>query len=115
MSIRALDKNWDFTFGQSMSNYLNGNEEIAQNVKSRILSWLGDCFWDTEAGIDWNYLLGNKGTEQQIILAVRGMIIQTQGVVRITSFDFSTNNRKLTFSSYIDTIYSKDYKLEVQV
>lgn len=44
MSIRNLDENHDWTFGAGRSNYLNYNAEIGLNIKTRLLSFLGDCF-----------------------------------------------------------------------
>lgn len=36
MITRALDKNNDWTFGNSQQNYLTGKDAIAQNIKTRL-------------------------------------------------------------------------------
>lgn len=52
MIVRALDINGDWTFGQGKGNYLTNQAAIAQNVQTRLLSFLGDCFFDPTAGIN---------------------------------------------------------------
>lgn len=44
MSVRAIDDNRDWQFGQSKQSYKIGIEETAQMIKTRVLSFLGDCF-----------------------------------------------------------------------
>jgi len=113
MTVRAIDNNHDFVFGQSKANYLSENLEIAQNVETRLLSWYDDCFFDTEAGIDWK----NLGKEQtSIIQQIRYTILNTAGIVNINSFDYYIDeHRKLTVTANVDTLYSTNYQLRVEV
>ena len=70
MSVSKIDKNRDWNFGRGLANYITGSEEIAQNVATRLRSFVNDWFLDTEQNIDWFVLLGTRGTEKQIKIEV---------------------------------------------
>lgn len=114
MSIRNLDENHDWTFGSGRSNYLNYNAEIGLNIETRLLSFLGDCFFDTDAGIDWfNLLEYNRSAQLQS--SVEKTIAQTDGVVKVNNVDILTNaDRTLTLQYSVTTIYSTNYQGQVE-
>jgi len=60
MRVRALDVNGDWTFGKGRNNYLQGNDAWEQKISTSLKMFLGDCFFDLAAGIDWWTLLGAK-------------------------------------------------------
>jgi len=117
MIIRALDGNHDFQFGQSLQSYLTDNAAIAENVQTRLLSFLNDCFFDMGAGIDWFRLMGSKNTLQEILLTIRAVILSSYGVVKVNSItpSVSASTRKLSVTYSIDTIFSKSYSQTIQV
>jgi hypothetical protein len=118
MIERALDINWDFTFGKGKSNFLSGNLAIAQNIKTHLLSFYKDCFFDTEAGVDWFRLLGSLGqitNKTEIQLRTRAIILQCYGVVRIVSLSSSVSGRALSLSYIIDTIYTSNFSQSLEV
>lgn len=82
MIVRGLDANNDWTFGRGKNNYLFSKAAIGQSIKTRLSSFLGDCFFDTGAGIDWFNLLGSK-KEFDLTLAIRAVIFNTPGVTRL--------------------------------
>jgi hypothetical protein len=108
MIIRALDLDGDWTFGLGKQNYLQDNNAIALNIKTRILEFLNDCFFNTSAGLDWFRLLGTRNTVQEIILNCRGVILQSEGVMKLTKIDavFNPQSRILTLSYAVDTVYT---------
>jgi len=110
MIFRNLTPSGDFTFGQGLGNYISGNPAIALNIKTRILSWLGNCFFDTTAGIDWLNRLGSKGQEGLLETDLRRIILQSYGVTGITSFSYSLVGRAFTANYSIDTIFSQSYQ-----
>lgn len=115
MIIRALDENHDWTFGIGKNNYLSGEKAIEENVQTRLLEFLNDCFFNMAAGIDWMRLLGTKTTEQEIILSCRAVILQSYGVVRVNSISPSLNGRGLTVNYNIDTIYTSQFTQNLEV
>ena len=51
MRVRKLDKNGDWTFGNSQNNYINKKEALKQNVVTRIKSCKNDRFLNSETNI----------------------------------------------------------------
>ncbi len=110
MIIRGLDSNGDFTFGAGIANYLSGDPAIAENISTRLYSWLNDCFFDTQAGIDWLNRLGSLGQKSLLDADIRRIILQSYGVTAITSFSSSLSARKYNANYQIDTIFSQAYQ-----
>lgn len=108
MIVRQVDSNNDFTFGGGKGNYISAQLAISQNVKTRIMEFLGDCFFNTQAGIDWFNLM-DKGREADLLKSIQLTILGTEGVVGINSFDYTLVDRKLTVSYDVKTIYSQSY------
>ena len=115
MIIRALDTNHDFTFGIGKNNYLHGQAAIAENIDTRLLSFVNDCFFDINAGVDWFRLLGTHSTEQEIILSCRRVILQAYGVVRVNRFSVSYTGRTLRLEYNIDTIFTSQFTQALEV
>ena len=46
MIFRSLDELGDWNFGKGVQDFVSGNDAIALNIKTRIQSWVGDCFFD---------------------------------------------------------------------
>lgn len=113
MTFRNLDANHDWTFGSGRSNYVSENQEIALNLKTRILSFLGDCFFATNEGIDWFNLL-DYHYQDRLENAVQEVIKNTDGVTGINSVDLIVNaDRQIRITYDVQTIYSQSYKGEV--
>lgn len=110
MRVRALDLNGDWTFGKGANDYKvdqNGKPDaLAQNISTRLKSFLGDCFFNTGAGIDWFNLLGSKN-EVALNLAISSVILNTQNVTGIDQLSATVDdNRRLTIQYKVQTVYS---------
>lgn len=115
MIIRALSSDHDFQFGLGLQNYLRNQDAIAENIQTRLLCILNDCFFDKNFGIDWIRLLGTKSTEQEIKLQCRAMILQSYGVVRVNSISVSVTNRRILLQYNIDTIFTSQFSQNLEV
>lgn len=112
MKVRGLDAVGDWTFGSSLSNYKTGNDAIGQNIQTRVSSFLGNCFFDLGAGIDWfSFLSGSKST-LALQLAIQAVIINTNkfgaavtGILQL-SLDLNVENRLFSGSTKVQTTYS---------
>lgn len=93
MRFRGLDSNGDWTFGKGRNSYLTGNEALMLNIKTRLLEFYKDCFWDTEKGIDWWNLLGGKDLNK-ILVDVRRTILNSYQVKRIVDMQYVLNNNR---------------------
>lgn len=107
MIFRNLDANGDWTFGQGKQNYVSGNAAIGLNIRTRILSWVGDCFFDLLAGIDWTNRLGSKNQRSLLESDLRRIITTSYGVTGIASFSSQINVRSFTATYSVNTIFGK--------
>lgn len=105
---RALDSHGDWTFGSGINNYTTGNAEVAENIQTRLQSFLGDCFFDTGAGIDWFNLLGSK-QQVSLQLAVAAVILNTPNVTGGLQLSVSYNEitRGIAIVYQVQTVYSQ--------
>lgn len=104
--VRALDLNGDWLFGQGLSDYISYNQAIAQNINTRLSSFLGNCFFDLGAGIDWFNLLGAKD-QTALNLAISTTILNTAQVTGILQLSINlSTNRNLTVTYQVQTVYS---------
>ena len=110
MIFRNLDSLRDWAFGQGRQNYISGNPAIGLNIETRILSWVGDCFFDMIAGIDWLTRLGRKGQQPILEGDLRRIILTSYGVTGINSFSISVVGRSFSAEYDISTIFSASYK-----
>lgn len=118
MLFRQIDQDGDWTFGKGINNYARNNEAISLNIKTRLLSWAGDCFFDLNAGIDWTNRLGNKNQFDLLSLDIRKIILETEGVTGLVRFDTKLlKGRKFDASYTVTTTFSTEFQdnLEVQV
>jgi hypothetical protein len=108
MIVRALDANGDWTFGKGKNDYLVNREALKQILHTRLLSFLGDCFFALTAGIDWFNLLGSKD-RLALSLAVNATILNTpQNVVTgilQKNFEVDERTRQVTLEYNVQSIY----------
>lgn len=103
MIVRALDPIGDWTFGKGKNNYLVNDFAIGQNLITRLNSFLGDCFFDVTAGIDWFNLLGSKN-QFALNLAISATILKTDGIVEMKQLSVVLEStRKLTIIYNVKT------------
>jgi hypothetical protein len=112
MIFRSITPTNDWNFGAGKQSYLKNTDAIAANVKTRLQTFLGECFFALSLGVDWWNLLGSKNpvAQQNIILQCRTIIAGSYGVTRIRSVtpSFTSASRRLTVTYNIDTIYTRN-------
>lgn len=116
MTVAALDKNDDWTFGRGRAGYKRNAPMVRQKVATRIRCFVNDWFLDIKSGIEWYSLLGQKGTEDQILREVERTTLTTPGVRSIEKLEVTRNeNRSLTIVLRFTTIYDDIIDEEVKV
>lgn len=112
MIFRQLTALGDWTFGQGVSGYATAEQAVELNIKTRLLSWKGDCFFGLEDFIDWLGRL-DKGQETNLTNELKSVILQSFGVVSITSVTATLNaaTRAYTGIFGIQTIYGDNFQL----
>jgi hypothetical protein len=103
--VRGLDDNGDWLFGKSLNDYRTFKNAVEQNIATRLRSFLGDCFFSQEAGIDWFNLLGSRNA-LGLELAASAVLLNTESVLNINSVDVITDiNRNLVLRYSVNTTY----------
>lgn len=114
MRVRALDKNSDWTFGSGKANYITNKSAVYQTVVTRLKSFKNDNPLAMDSDIDWNDLLGRKGTEDTILREIERVVMQTDGVIKITDLKVvKTENRIQSLTLTYDTIYDDSETVEI--
>ncbi len=115
MIIRKIDAMNDWLFGHGISDYAQNQEAIEENIKTRLLSWVGDCFFALQDGVDWRSRL-DAGQQRNLLNELKTVILASSGVVAVLSiagvFDGAT--RVFTVSATISTIYSSAFQIQLQ-
>lgn len=109
MIFRNLDENHDWCFGKGKNDMTRENKAIGLNIKTRIMSWVGDCFFDEGAGIDWWNRLGSKNQRGLLEMDLKRIILQSEGVTGLMSFTTNVTGRKFTASYSVMTEYSDEF------
>jgi hypothetical protein len=107
MIVRALDAEHDWTYGKGKNNYLSRQDAIAQDIETRLYEFLGDCFFNIAAGIDWFGRLGGKD-RTALELDIAATIINTAGVTALVQLSTALNptTRLLSVSYEVNTVYT---------
>ena len=107
MITRLIDESNDFRFGRGFSDYVQEKDAVNQNIKTRLQSFYKDCFFDTEAGIDWFNFLGSKN-HAGLKNAVAKTILTTTGVFSLDELFFNlSENRELLIQYRVTTLWSE--------
>lgn len=115
MIFRTLDEDGDWQFGAGVGNYARDNEAIGLNIKTRLLSWVNDCFFDMPAGIDWVNRLGYKDQRGLLEQELKNVILRSFGVTGLLNFDTVLLDRRFNASYNIITVFSKSYQDSLEV
>lgn len=113
MKFRVLDSDWDWSYGRGRNDYTADSLAIAYDIKSKILSWYGDCFFAMEEGIDWKNILGSKVSKEDADAAIKKIIVTEEGVTDLLFFESSIEQRKYHCTARYKDIYGQT--LEVRI
>lgn len=109
VAFRQLNDDGDMQFGKGKNNYARDNAAVRLNIKTRIQSWLGDCFFAVDEGVDWWNRLGSKNQEQLLQEDLRTIILQTDEVTEILDLSINVSDRKFTASYTVNTTFSQGF------
>lgn len=114
MIIRATTTTNDWTFGKGLQDYFINEAAIEANIKSKLLEWVGDCFFNLLAGVDWKNRL-DIGQQQALLIEIKQLVLQCYGVVSIINFqaNFNGTTRFDSISMTLQTIYSPSANITV--
>ena len=113
MKTRTVDSNWDWRFGKGLQDYSVESLSVAYSVKMKVLSWIGDCFFDATAGIDWKNILGAKNTKEQADTSIRDIVLSDDEITELTYFDSEVVDRKYTCTMRFKTVYGETIEVKI--
>lgn len=115
MRTRRIDGNNDWTFGFGRQAYATGSDAVAQKVKTRLQMFLGEWFLDLDVGIDWITEMSVPNQSPRILSDARTMILKTQGVKTLNTFESSHDpkTRKLSIKASYTDIYGETREVAV--
>ena len=108
MRVRNLDKNGDWTFGQSNLNYVKAHYAVLLDMKMRLKEWYQDCFFALNKGIPWNVRLGYHNQKESLDKDIINTAKQTNGVLNIFEFESRVVQRKYICQFRVYTQYSTE-------
>ena len=112
MKIRGIDAVGDWLFGQGLGSYAQNSDEIAIDIRTRVQSWYGDCFFDPEAGVDWPHRF-DKNQQANLLDELRVVISGTPGVVKVKTIVATPNmkTRDCFVSASVQTIFDPTFQI----
>lgn len=110
MIFRQITSSGDWLFGKGISGYATQEQAVELNIRTRLLSWKGNCFFALNDWVDWISRL-DKGQENNLNRELQNIILQSFGVVSIISFSGSLNRltRAYTATFNISTIFGATF------
>lgn len=110
MIFRELTALGDWTFGRGVSGYATGEQAVELNIKTRLLSWKGDCFFAANDFVDWLARL-DRNQETNLKNELKAVILASYGVVSVNSIDgvldHATRNYHVLYN--ITTIFGTSF------
>lgn len=108
MRVRNIDKNGDWMFGQSQSDYVQDAYAVVLDIKMKLREWYNDCFFALQNGIPWDIRLGSYNQKEQLDEDIYNTALSVQGVLNIMNFTSSTDGRRYRCQFDVYTQYSTD-------
>lgn len=114
MIMRATTATNDWLFGKGQQDYFINEAAIEANIRTKLLEWVGNCYFNLPAGIDWLNRLG-VGQQQALVVDIKQLVLQCFGVVQILAFQakFVSRTRVGTITMTLQTIFSRSAQITV--
>ena len=106
---RRLDANGDYVWGNSMNDMLSGLAAMRQVVQTRLRAIQGEWWEGDRTALPYfTDMLGGPGSLEQIRkidLMIIARLMDTVGVLNVTDFSSSYENRAYRCSCTVHTVY----------
>lgn len=101
MRFRNVEATGDWVFGKGRNSYLKDSAALMMNIKTRLLSFYNDCFFDTEAGIDWWTLMGGKD-KKAVLASIQRVVLRSANVKRIVDIQYNLTRRNFSIQLSVE-------------
>lgn len=112
--IRANDANNDWIYGIAQNAYKSNNEAIAQDIETKLQEWVGDCFFNLIAGIDWINRFSDSNADR-LEQEINSLILKVNNVVNVNTLSIDLVDRAFTVSYDVQTVYSTSVIGEIKL
>ena len=110
MRFRNLDEDNDWTWGKGLQNYAKTEQAINLDIKTKLQTYLTECFFDRSVGVPWFNACGTKD-KTLILLETKKVIASSYGVTEVNEVTFTIDeDRKATINYEVKTIYTTQGK-----
>ena len=72
---------------------------VVQNIKTRLQSFFGDCYFDVDAGVDWFTYLGTKRVDE-LKIAITTVILNSENVTSANEVLVSVGKSRIFLIQY---------------
>lgn len=116
MKIRNLTRDGDWTFGKGRQDYLTGQDAIAEDVKTYLKLWTGNCFFALQAGVNWRQYL-DKNQKTRLLAGLQTAIMSRFGVMGLTelSANLDAQTRRIVIRYTVQTIYTQSFQDSITI
>ena len=113
MKVSSLKQDGDWRFGRGKNHYVKRSDWVRQKLITRLRSHQQDWFLDTEHGLPWFDLVGERGTREQLTAEIERVTLDTDGVMSVLALETSVEDREYTARVKVRDVYNAT--IEVQV
>ncbi len=114
MIIRANDNQSDWIYGLGANAYKTNNDAIGQDIQTKLQEWVGDCFFNLTAGVDW-YNRFADGNSTKLEQEINSIILKVNNVVNVNNLFIDLTNRNFIVSYDVQTVYSSSVIGEIKL
>lgn len=112
MLVRAIRKDSEgcseWCFGHSLSDYREGQAQIAQDIYTALYEWKYDCFFAMQNGIDWATRMGKQGQKSYLDEDIINTISNREGVISVVNFSSRLEDRSYTCTCGVFTEFTNE-------
>lgn len=110
MDIKLDSKSHDIVLVNRDLSLLRDGDLVAQRIKQRLLTHLGEWFLDETIGLPWNQLIFQKGFPVNLIRSyIIRTIVLTVGIESLDTFELDVNSSTREMFVKFEATLTKEY------
>ena len=119
MKYRKLTSTGDYSFGSGSNNYTDGNEAVAQAIKTKLLLFYGEWWENLGEGIPmFQSVLGQTNPDtikSSLSMLVEQRITEIQEVDSVKNIEIDYDKKNRTISMEVDVVTTNGEIVNVEV
>lgn len=110
MKTRALDDNWDWTFGRGKADYLDLGPSVKQRVAQALKCFTRDWVHDLDYGINYFGLMEKPISWAELETSIKTTVLAEYGVSSIIEFNtyYDPDLRAVVYTLIVNDIYGNE-------